>query len=560
MGGGRLGKRARKQTEEVLLAQGKGPVKRTQLHPFDAAGSDEREYFVDKILATRTRYGVQQWLIQWEDLDDDDDFQAPQKSLRSPFWKHFSVRMEGKKIVEYRPLTLPEKDVEFRDIFEEIFRGGYTPPSYQIVVDTILTLSVEGKRNVMAALAAVLSEGILPSIGGDIWSQGGIAIFGVLVYWIDKEFKYHERLVGAIPFSSVRHTGPELEVVTKRACASLGIGKYEVLADTDAELGIVKTDTVAEYIHCTVSDNASNIVISGWNCFDGHECVDHTIALTVKAYLEQTCVKKVFAKLRGMTGHFNHSVIGVKLLYDCQKRNDLRETTPPQDNDTRSGWGGACRQATWYMQNREARRRLYLDITKRYFQDLMECKVENFCVATILDPRYKNVKFRNVGKWLRGTLTRDQAVKWTRKAYEAGWKVKEKNANEDALPPVKKAKTTIISIANFLAEDSDDEDSEMPDGVRTVVATSQRKDELTRYLELPDVALVVDLLVWWREHAIEFPQLSKMARQFLAVPATTAGVERAFSKVSRMHSDLRKNLTEGVIEHSVMACMNTVEC
>ncbi|KAK3235073.1 hypothetical protein CYMTET_54704 [Cymbomonas tetramitiformis] len=114
-----------------------------------------------------------------------------------------------------RPLTLPERDQEFRDIFEEIFKGGYTPPSYKLVVDMILSLSAEGKLKVKNAVADLMSEGILPSIGGDIWSQGGIAIFGVLlVYWLDANFKLHERLVAAIPFSSVRHTAAELESAT----------------------------------------------------------------------------------------------------------------------------------------------------------------------------------------------------------------------------------------------------------------------------------------------------------------------------------------------------------
>ncbi|KAK3246361.1 hypothetical protein CYMTET_44098 [Cymbomonas tetramitiformis] len=48
----------------------------------------------------------------------------------------------------------------------------------------------------------------------------------------------------------------------------------------------------------------------------------------------------------------------------------------------------------------------------------------------------------------------------------------------------------------------------------------------------------------------------KMARQFLGVPASTAGVERAFSSVTFMHSDLRKSLAEGTIQHSLMAAMN----
>ncbi|KAK3267269.1 La ribonucleoprotein [Cymbomonas tetramitiformis] len=252
-----------------------------------------------------------------------------------------------------RPLTLPEHDAEFRDIFQCIFKDQYTPPTYKLVMQNVLAISAEAKLRVVWYLKELLNEGILPSIGGDIWSQGGISVFGILVYWLDKNFVYHERLLAAIPFSDVRHTGSELERATKVACASFGIGEYRRDAADDDDVVTVLEDTVSDFIHATCSDNASNIV-NGWRCFDGHECCDHTIALIVKAYLDHPRVRKVFMKLRGMTMHFNHSVIGSKLLRQCQKRHDLPESKPPQDNDTRTGWGGACKQATWYCENQVA--------------------------------------------------------------------------------------------------------------------------------------------------------------------------------------------------------------
>ncbi|KAK3238985.1 hypothetical protein CYMTET_51054 [Cymbomonas tetramitiformis] len=224
-------------------------------------------------------------------------------------------------------------------------KGGYTPPGYQLVVQKILLLSAEASVRVHDALEALFEEGILPSIAGDIWSQGGIAIFGILVYWLDIDFVLHEKLVSAIPFSDVRHNGLEISKATKIACAKMGIGRYEVGDDE-----VVKVDTVASKVHCTASDSASNIV-SGWGEWDGHECNCHLLALCVLAFLKSEGVHKCFKKLRGMTGHFHHSVIGVKLLHDCQARNSLNPTSPPQDNDTRSGWGGAFKQCDWFNVN-----------------------------------------------------------------------------------------------------------------------------------------------------------------------------------------------------------------
>ncbi|KAK3245608.1 hypothetical protein CYMTET_44832 [Cymbomonas tetramitiformis] len=352
------GKRPLRAAEDVLLCQGKGPVKRTQLHAFDLHGSDDIEYVVEEILAERSKYGEPQFLIKWEDLGPNsdtweplanlpgasDDFQAASEKLRAKYWKHFDVKMEGTKITHYRckhcgpdgaakeycgntsnlrahlvtchknvvvddileeheasskdqprrgslaailpqpsseqrerihrrialwlvkkgrPLTLPERDTEFRAIFHEIFKDAYRPPTYQLVLDQVCALSAEGQIHVMSEIKTLLTEGILCSVSGDIWSEGGIAIFGVLVYYIDVEFNLKERLVSAIPFSAVRHTGYELEIATKVACAKIGIGEFD-----ENE----KVDTVVGSVHCTVSDNASNIV-NGWNCFDGFECV-----------------------------------------------------------------------------------------------------------------------------------------------------------------------------------------------------------------------------------------------------------------------------------------------
>ncbi|KAK3282379.1 hypothetical protein CYMTET_9881 [Cymbomonas tetramitiformis] len=172
----------------------------------------------------------------------------------------------------------------------------------------------------------------------------------------------------------------------------------------------------------------------------------------------------------------------------------------------------------------DARKKLLKGVIDRYFTDLMDCKVEDFSVATILDPRYKSFKFKCANKWMR-----------------------------DSNPAQKKVKHNVVTVASYLA-DSDDEEFD------TVASEGEvEKDELSIYLSLPDIPLDTDLLKWWKSQEVELPSLSRMARQFLGVPATTAGVERAFSKVTFMHSDLRKRLSEGSIEHSIMASMNTAE-
>ncbi|KAK3241997.1 hypothetical protein CYMTET_48279 [Cymbomonas tetramitiformis] len=354
-------------------------------------------------------------------------------------------------------------------------KGGYTPPGYQLVVQKILLLSAEASVRVHDALEALFEEGILPSI----------------------------------------------------------------------------------------ADSASNIV-SGWGEWDGHECNCHLLALCVLAFLKSEGVHKCFKKLRGMTGHFHHSVIGVKLLHDCQARNSLKPTSPPQDNDTRSGWGGAFKQCDWFNVNlvaiqlydienprkaataapnpdgsvyrdhkltdiewdivresrgilaaaatcvdllqgtkyctanlvmplighlaykmhkdtvvkfegevvhimnesvKAARENLYKDICKRYFNDLMDCKLEDFCVATFLDPRYKHFNFKYLARWARGTMTAEKAKGWAKAAWEQDWKPKEMEEEATAVAPAAKSrKAEKASVASFLDDSDDDEFAEPSSG------------------------------------------------------------------------------------------------
>ena len=65
-----------------------------------------------------------------------------------------------------------------------------------------------------------------------------------------------------------------------------------------------------------------------------------------------------------------------------------------------------------------------------------------------------------------------------------------------------------------------------------------------------------DILAWWRQEAPEFPHLSKMARQFLAAPASSASVERLFSSAGKMHDDLKKSTSEETLESMLIIGLN----
>jgi hypothetical protein len=69
------------------------------------------------------------------------------------------------------------------------------------------------------------------------------------------------------------------------------------------------------------------------------------------------------------------------------------------------------------------------------------------------------------------------------------------------------------------------EDFEDDDNVQSLP-----QDEVTTYLAMrfPRES-TVSILQWWMAHAVELPNLAKVARQVLCVPASSAASERAFS-------------------------------
>ena len=95
-------------------------------------------------------------------------------------------------------------------------------------------------------------------------------------------------------------------------------------------------------------------------------------------------------------------------------------------------------------------------------------------------------------------------------------------------------------------------------------------DDLEKYLALPvEDNLDLDVLSWWkaRDHdkaadpasgrPAGLPDLAKMATQYLGRPASSAGVERMFSKAGKLHDDLKKGQVDDTLEHSLFASANT---
>jgi hypothetical protein len=69
------------------------------------------------------------------------------------------------------------------------------------------------------------------------------------------------------------------------------------------------------------------------------------------------------------------------------------------------------------------------------------------------------------------------------------------------------------------------------------------KDELGAYLASPPAEFDADALQWWKANARSYPRLAEVARDYLAIPASGAAVERVFSGGTDLVADKRGSLS-----------------
>jgi hAT family C-terminal dimerisation region len=68
------------------------------------------------------------------------------------------------------------------------------------------------------------------------------------------------------------------------------------------------------------------------------------------------------------------------------------------------------------------------------------------------------------------------------------------------------------------------------------------------YLIQPSVVGNIDVLGWWKQNQTVYPNLSRMAGDFLSIPATSVPSERLFSDAGQLITNRRNCLNGDVIQ------------
>lgn len=93
------------------------------------------------------------------------------------------------------------------------------------------------------------------------------------------------------------------------------------------------------------------------------------------------------------------------------------------------------------------------------------------------------------------------------------------------------------------------------------VSDSQILDEISSYLLLPSAPSTEDPLGWWKKHLDKFPKLARIARKYLAIPATSVSSERLFSDAGNLISSKRTSLDPALVSKMLFLKrnMNTMQ-
>ena len=160
--------------------------------------------------------------------------------------------------------------------------------------------------------------------------------------------------------------------------------------------------------------------------------------------------------------------------------------------------------------------------------------------------RYKDLAaFRNIESFNDGNCSAKYCYDLLRKIWKDNW------APKQVASPATSSAHSKKRPASFLDTDSDDDEG-AETGDLTLLA-----DELSAYMGAITPPNDTCPLMWWKQHQNSFPSVALMARTFLGCPASTAGLERIYSKAGRMHSALKKNTTEETLKTKMLAAINT---
>ena len=93
------------------------------------------------------------------------------------------------------------------------------------------------------------------------------------------------------------------------------------------------------------------------------------------------------------------------------------------------------------------------------------------------------------------------------------------------------------------------------DSIYDVPIADVDADEVKDYLDSPVEPQSCQPLDFWKTYQLRYPALSRMARDYLAIPGTSARIEEIFSESGEVISNERNRLNSSSIQ--AIMCLNS---
>ena len=90
-------------------------------------------------------------------------------------------------------------------------------------------LGAEGKALGRDFIVRLIKSGVKPTISGDLWSDGGMGLFGIYAHGISESWVMEKALIGLVACETERHTAENITKWTKDALLGIGLKAGDLL-------------------------------------------------------------------------------------------------------------------------------------------------------------------------------------------------------------------------------------------------------------------------------------------------------------------------------------------
>ncbi|KAJ8349041.1 hypothetical protein SKAU_G00276300 [Synaphobranchus kaupii] len=453
-----------------------------------------------------------------------------------------------------QPFSVVE-DVGFRSLME-FLEPRYTLPSRRHFAEVCLPEIY----NIVATHIHELLARDIPTISftTDIWSSdvSPVSMLSLTAQWIDKDFNLMKAVLHSQEFTGT-HSASAISDAFEKMFQTWKIDKTKV--------------------HAVVRDNARNMtkamMDSGLASFG---CMAHTLQLAVHdGVFSQRSISDAVAIGQKIVGHFKHSPLAYSRLQAVQIQLGMKAKRLQQDVSTR--WNSTFYMLESLLEQKHALatcaadydlpatlissseasaadvipsvralRRLLskeadtdhgvkttktalLEAVNKRFDQIESDPI--FCIATSLDPRYKDWYFdEDVKQRLRAILdahlTPAAGAEDETHGRESADHPRSKRPRPDGARP---------SLHDMFEEILEENGPERPS-----TTASQQLDVFLAETPIPRGETA---LGYWRNNHLRFPELAQMARKYLCAPCTSTESERLFSSASHVLDEKRNRLS-----------------